>query len=427
MRISRGIFLYCALQCSIAYAENFDLKKTLSFAVERAPAFDNLKRNLDIATLEEKSALARFFPSLDLLATHGLQDQDPALRSTPWFSEFNLALTETLYDNGVTVTNFQIAQLRKKQAETRFVSERDRLTLELATEFLQYSLLTKILEIQQGQFKLIKRQYDLISNYYHQGVKTRKDYLRFKTQISRAEINVLNARQDVERSRLDLLRLSGITNQQDPQFVVVNLDSINITPQKKTLPVEQHFEYRLADWQKRINALESDLVSRRYWPEISFTAGANYQANQYMGTGAEFNDVDRLGWNALVTLKYNIFDWGVRDRDRQIARQRQYIADNTVDRTLLNVKADLEKLMYRLEQLEANFRLAKELLALEQSNINLIETEYRNGRVAYLDLVTGLRDLADAQVKYYSALADLQTAEFTYRYHQGNLYETLSK
>ncbi|MEK6626691.1 MAG: hypothetical protein AABY86_17110, partial [Bdellovibrionota bacterium] len=73
------------------------------------------------------------------------------------------------------------------------------------------------------------------------------------------------------------------------------------------------------------------------------------------------------------------------------------------------------------------YELARELLSLEKNNIDFIEREYRNGKIQYLDLVIGLNDYSDAQIKFYTSASDLQTARYTVLYHQGKLYEELLK
>jgi outer membrane protein TolC len=85
---------------SSSETEKFDLKKAIAFAIENSPTFDSIKRQLSIAQLDEKSAEAKLLPSLDLTATHGILDTSPRSTTSPWSSEFNLGITESLYDNG---------------------------------------------------------------------------------------------------------------------------------------------------------------------------------------------------------------------------------------------------------------------------------------------------------------------------------------
>jgi outer membrane protein TolC len=128
-----------------------------------------------------------------------------------------------------------------------------------------------------------------------------------------------------------------------------------------------------------------------------------------------------------VSVKYNFFDWGVRSRDKQVAIERDFIQKDNLDSQLLALKSNINQLKINIEQIQRNFDLSKELFALETTNLELIEREYRNGKIQYLDLVTGLSNYSDAEIRYFTAISDLQNARYTFLYHQGKLYDELIK
>lgn len=407
----------------------FDLKKSISYSIENSPEFDTLKRKLNISELDEKSAEARLLPSIDLTATHGILDSSPRTTTSPWSSELSLGLTESLYDNGISRTNSRIATLNKKQAELNFDDQKNKISLDVVTQFLQYSLNTKLLEIQEKQFKLVSKQYDMISRDYYQGIKTKKDYLRFKTQVSRNEIDLLNAKNTVEKSKQELQRLIGISvnSNSEIDFIPISFDSIRNEIPEASLNIENHLQYKAVKIQKEANQLSADLISRKNLPECFLSTGISYGSSSYIGTGQTFSDNARTSWNALLTVKYNFFDWGIRSRDKEVALQKNIIQSNELDSNMLLLRSSLNQLQINAKQTQKNFELAKELLSLEKSNIDFIEREYRNGKVQYLDLITGLNNLSDAQIKFYSAVSDLQSVKYALLYHQGKLYEELLK
>ncbi len=409
--------------------ESFDLKKSIQFAIEHSPTFDSLRRELSIAKMQKQVALARILPSLDLTATHGAFDSKPRGSIGPWESEFNLALTESLYDNGVSFKGNQVAKLNQSKAELRFEDQKNKLSLDIATQFLQYSLNRKLTEIQEKQFKLVNKQYDLISKDYYQGIKTKNDFLRFKTQVSRSEIAWISANNFMERSKQELQKIIGLglENKIEVEFVPFSLESVQANTIENSVHWLDHPQYKAVVLQKRINELGSEIVGRRNLPEWFVTAGVNYQSSNYIGTGSTFSDGAVLGWNALLTVKYNFFDWGIRSGERDIAIESNKIQNNTLDSDLLTLKASLNLLESTLIQSRKNYSLSKELLSLEKNNLDFIGREYRNGKVAYLDFITGLNNLSDAEIKYYSATSDLGIAEYTMLYHQGKLYEELLK
>ena len=67
------------------------------------------------------------------------------------------------------------------------------------------------------------------------------------------------------------------------------------------------------------------------------------------------------------------------------------------------------------------------MLELEKDNLNFLRQEYRNGKVQYLDLITGYNNFSDAEIKFYSAASSLENLKYTILYHQGKLYEEILK
>lgn len=427
------LFVLLVLGASQARAavQTFDLKKSIQYALEKSPQFNSLKRQLNISIMERKNARAGWFPKLDLEAVHGMEETDPKVEgtTTPWRSELSLTLTENLYDNGVTNTTYKVATLNERVADYQFKDQQNRLSLNLALAYLEYSLNVKLLEIQEKQFKLISKQYDLTTREYRNGMRTKKDYLRFKTQVSRAEIDLIESKSEVEKSKQELLSLLALElpAKDTVEFIPLTLDGIKDDLNENPIALEDHLTYKSAQLRKKANSLNTDLARRKQYPELFLSAGATYGSSDYIDTGRSFSDNETTSWNALITIRYNFLDWGTRSRDSQIASQRAIIENNEIDTSVLTLRSTLNQLKIDKNLTQKNFKLAGELFSLEKENITLIEREYRNGNVSYLDLITGLNDLADAERKFYSASSDILSTRFNLLYHQGILYEELLK
>lgn len=432
----------------------FTLKEALKYALTHSPTIDTNERQMHISELELKSSKSAFLPNLDFSATHGLQDSylpagkiDHSMNSSsiPWTSKISLELTETFYDNGASITKYSISNLNRQKSEIQYKKARDSLALELSSEFYNYSRLYRTLQIQTEQYELIKKQYELVKKSYEEGLKIQKDYIRFKTELSRAELDLVAARNNLNKSRVELLRIMSVPSvdsdkidlEIDPGPVANISASLSKSTMKNMLSqipgippaIESHYDYKLASIQNQIGMLEVDLVKRNYWPELSITSGSSYQSSDYLGKTAgfnrSFNNNQRLDWNVLFTVKYNIWDWGKRKRDVQIAEERRITQNNDQDKGLQSIRADINKLMLDLKQMKENYVLSEELLKLEESNTNSIKFDYQNGKVLYLDLITAMKSLADAKNKRIGAYFDLKSSVASYRYHQGTLYDSI--
>lgn len=410
---------------SFAYAAPMTLRQAATYAIAHSPTFNSAQREALISSLERKSAGAAFLPSLDLTTNIGMARTYPSTSNSPWTSGLSLDLTETLYDNGQNITRYRTAKLREEENQISLLQARDRLLLEVAIEFYNHGEAVKSLEIRREQHRVLRRQYQLVEAAYRQGLKTRKDYLRFKTELSRADIDLVNAVDTVSRSRESLKRLLGVPlgSDEQPDFVV---DESKPQQQKPLdIPIESHRDYRIATIQARSDSLQEAQIRRRLWPELSLTGGATYGSSDFIGTGNSISQRDSLGWRALITVKYNFLDWGTRSRDISIASERTYIQANARADQLIRLRQEIDRLTTDFLQLRENFRLGEELLELENRNFELLSLEYRQGKVQYLDYITSLRELSAAKAGYYSSLFSLKKGILSQRFHQGTIYETI--
>ena len=79
--------------------------------------------------------------------------------------------------------------------------------------------------------------------------------------------------------------------------------------------------------------------------------------------------------------------------------------------------------MGNLKALKVSWQLNRDLLKMEQENFTNLEDDYRQGKVAYLDLVTGLSDLLAAKTNFYTNYINLMSSLAQYRYYEGTIYD----
>ncbi len=409
-----------------AAAAPLSLREAASYALEHSPQLDSSQRQALIAEQERLNARAAFLPSIDFTSSHGLERSYPSTSTNePWASSFSLTLTETLYDNGESITKHRISLLQEEIARETLLRDRDRLLLDVAGAFYQHSLARKALEIQQEQHSVLKRQVELVKESYRQGVKSRKDYLRFQTQLNRSDIDLLAARTGLQKSELALQRVLGVPLRSNDQ-VTFTVDENRPAPlPAKEILLATHRDSRIADLQRRSAALNAELSRRKVWPEIGIATSATYGSSDYWNTSKRVYENDKLSWSALLTVKYNLLDWGVRRRNSEIAASRAQIRANELETDLLSLREEIEKLSVDARKLQSSFQLADELFKLERTNLNLITTEYRQGKVQYLDYINALQNLASAKNTYYSSLFELKRALLALHYHEGTLHEAI--
>jgi outer membrane protein TolC len=414
---------------ALAAPAKLNLEQTVLYAVEHSPSLNSIARQATVSRYERKNTFAAFLPSLDLTANHGIRRDQPLTNTNPWTSDFSLDLTETLYDNGKNITQYKIAKLTEMQANLRFLLERDKLCRDVAQQFLAFSQSVKALEVQEEQFNTLKKEYSSVASGFRQGWKTERDYLRLKGELNRTEIDIVAAQNAVLKAKEHLRNVIGLgLEAENFDFQPVGDRPLSGKIPAKPLALSEHRLFQISKAQNEIGELQTSLARRAQWPELTLTAGADYRSANYLGHDApSFRDNDRLEWNALLGVKFNLLDWGTRSRNAAIAVERQYIEENQTSSELYSLREELSTLMLDIQEKRRSYELSQEVLKLELQNFRNLSVDYRQGKIGYLDYINGLQVLSGARLRYYSSLYDLQQGIYSYQYHQGTLYEAIKK
>ncbi len=434
MKTAMHIVVVTLFLATFCQASPLQMPDAIHYALEHSPTLDHAQRQASIADLQARNSVASFLPSLDFSATNGwkrtkLPDQ-PVTPQNPWTSDLNLALTETLYDNGVSLTRYRIAGLTSEIARIGFEGARAQLALDVSLSFYRYSLAQKLFEVADQRSKILNKQFANVAAQYRQGMKTRQDFLRFKTQVQRAELDHMTADNDIRVNSADLRRLLGFPAEsaENPDFAAVEPKPFDPkTGVPATAPaLEMSYGYRTSALQKKVNELNESFARRLYLPQLAITGGGTYDNNGYVGSGQAFSATSNLSWSGQLALTYNIWDWGTRARNVEIAQHTRGTQDDDVLKANLTLRQNIDTLMLQLHTLQENFKLNLELLDLSQQSYDFLEEEYRRGRISYLDIITGLNDLLDAKTRYLTSYFSLLQSLAQDRYYEGTLYETVS-
>lgn len=403
------------------------LPQVLQKALLSSPTYLTTKNELEVAKLEAANAKALFFPSLDLSASHGVRDINPDTAGLTARSQLvsgtTLTLSENFYDNGETSKRNRIAGYKFQLAQINFQKNRSEIIRSVTLAFYRYNISLQNLKFTTKNFEELQRLAKLVSNQYFQGMKTKKDYLSFKTRSQRSRLDVIAAEQNLLESRTDLLAKMGL-DADDP----IRFDEAMPPKKLKRIASEQLnsenlYESQRLAIQKKISELEVDLAKRLYWPELSLVGTASYGSSNYIDTGQNWSDNDISQWSVLVNLKFNLLDWGIRSRNIQIALASQNSQEQGFQILLLQAQKELESFKLEVARSEENYRLSKELQKMEEDTFKILERDYRSGQTTYLELTTGLANLLDAQSRGLEADYVRTDLNLRWKYYKGTLSE----
>jgi outer membrane protein len=431
------------LLCHQALCRPLQLKDAVLLALESSPSIDFAKKTHLIRKAEYKNAVFKLLPSLDLTTTHGLQTNIPfgpnssfyiSNPSAPWYGSISLTLNESLYDNGVSWTQMSIAELNQEVALLSQFKSRDDLVLKVAEEFYRFSRAMALVEVRKQQQDILQKQFKTLSEQYYQGLKVRSDFLRFKSQLQRAEIDSLSSKNAIQLSLNEIRKLIGKNDfenetpddvlQFEPILIKKDEKMKNFFPKKKP-KIKEFYDYKIIKLKNEINNKSVVLAKRNYWPQALLSAGVTYYNQNYLNSSLPFNEGNQISWNVLLSLNYNFWDWGIRRRDIEIAQYNRDVQFDTLQQELIEQDLQINNLLLEVSRNEKSFSMNRELLEIEEQTYQRLETQYREGKVAYLDLITGLKNLLDAKEQFYTSYFDVLQNFARYKYFEGKVYETI--
>lgn len=406
------------------------LSVLVELAEKNSPVIQRAKNDTEIAEMELKNAKWAMYPQLNLESKLGLIGEDPNSRETPWFSELNLSLRQVFWDedNYSNLSRYKREKRKWERIKLDGEYKRDEQILKVVHAYFDWSSSLELREIDENKRDLLRRQFNVLEAQYKQGLKTKRDVLRIETEIKRLEIDILRRDNEVDLNFQKLASHVGLTKK--------DLDAEDIEGEEaKPFGVlkGEATEIKLTDHRKsKIFALreeearyETQLFERKIWPRLTLENEIKYNNNAYVDTNVPIGGNDRLTWQSMLILRYPLWDFGTRKREWEIARVKERSIRAEDQQWLLELAVELRDVFLKLRENRENVRATRELLVLEQQSYSILEAEYRNGRAAYLDLITNLNSLIDARSKFMTSYFGFKKQQMLYSFHKGELYEDL--
>lgn len=408
-------------------AQSLELKQALDLAVQNSPEYLQARERKEITRLQKESGRAAFLPTLTAGAQFGLKDNLISSASTkPEQSSFSLLAREKLYDNGQSISQYRIVSWRDEAESLSFLQAREDLSLKILHGYIRLSRARLVNELRNLSHERLLGQYRFVKSQYEQGLKIRRDFLRFEAQVNRSDISRQESLQEAQLAELDLRQLISGELPPTQRFSSLIIDEKKSMAGQLTLELDKTLSYRVNELRQKISAENVQLKKREYWPEVFLTGELSYGSSQFWRTGRNLRDNDALEASVMLNLQYTLWDWGIKRRQVAQARAQErienqvYRAENTATRTMI------EKLSLELPQNQAKLRVSMQLKGLEDKNFRFLEQEYREGRgVSYVDLSQARENYLDATEDFYRSYFEcLENLGLSYQLG-GKLYDEI--
>ena len=411
------------------------IEEVIALALDKNFDIKIAKNNTLISKNNAEIGNAGYLPTVSLSAGYDYASDntttefaDPSLPAI----DANGAVTENL-NAGVSVNynifsggsrQFTYQQLKNLNYQSE-LEERQRIeqvVLDVTTQFLEVVSQYDAYGISQESMQISLNRFERAKENYAMGNFSRLELLNAEVDLRNDSSALIQSGLSYQKSLKTLNNIIGIAP--DSSYAINGEFDY-----KEDLKVGQlidraltrNTDYLVARTTLINNELDLKIDKGGLYPSLDFSGGYNFTNTTFE---ANFlNSTENLGWNAGVTLSFNIFDGGRVKRamqNSQIRIESQHIAmqktENDIKTNILNAYDDF---ITNLELLDLTRR------NLESTTINYERSQeaFNTGQITGLELREAQLNLINA--KYNLSLQRIQTklSEVSLYFYSGGLVE----
>ena len=268
----------------------------------------------------------------------------------------------------------------------------------------------------EANVQLARRLDELAVNQRNAGIATGLDVARAETRLASQQVQLAQAKTNLDTSRLNLLRVTGAPLG-GPLLLA---DAMRFEPQPPPgsaeairLALDGRLELRVAAEQLRIARAERKAAIGGWAPTVA-------AFGDYGSSGLKPNDVNLPTRSVGIRIDVPIFDGGRTRAEVQAATSRLHQAEMQLADLRAAVEKDVRQALDNLATREEQMRAAQKNLDLAERELSLAQDRFQNGVADNIEVTGAQTALENARQLAVSSLAQFNIARL-------NLFSALGR
>jgi len=312
--------------------------------------------------------------------------------------------TVPLFTGGALSEQIKIEQLGERMAESRAKLSREELIYNVRSLYLSGLSLNELIEAQNSYIEALQNLKSIITQSVELGKKARIDILKSDDTLKEAEGRVSKLKNSLNSIKSTLQAVTHIEELNYFEPISVTIDS---SPPVVDEDIEGLARFKLQDMQiargKRV--ISKTKALKQPQANLNSYIGYNYDIDSSLNR--------EYLWQIGVNLKWNIFDFGLRDSKLEQAKVSKLKAIVQREGVAEGFKKLLSKAIKQIDDAIVNYQT-------NLSKLNLLEESEKIEEARYGAGVATLNDLLLAKAK--RELAKSKLIESKYSYQNGIFY-----
>ena len=403
--IARFSTFFMIMTSVVAYAQQpiqLTLERAVEIALEKNSAVIQARNTIEAKQSSVTSAYGRFLPSVsangdwlqtssDIAIVNGIQIPGGISTTRKSFST-KIDANLTLFDGFANTSS--VSQAKANEASSEHSARRTEQSVIFQTHQLYLNVVRtfELLNVNEDNLKRSHRQLERITESNKVGAVALADVYRQRVQVGSDELAMIQAQNNYEKAKADLLALIAIDGQSEYQIDVKGIPSDIDTAEFHSLN-EQYSNFseltqtalrNRPDYLASIagkNSADAGLTVARsgYFPSVTTNASYGYDNTEL----SRLTDNKSLSFG--VTVRYNLFNGFATQERTQQADVGRRNADEELRQSERNVRVDVKKALLDLEAVEKQVRVTQTSVESAEMDRKIAEEKYNLGAGTLLD------------------------------------------
>jgi outer membrane protein len=433
--LSRGVVVLLLTATTIAAAQTktLTLEQARQIALERNLSVAQAQNNVEAAQASVMAATGDYLPTLS--ASGGWtrnQTEGPVTiggvqipNTKAVFNNFSTSvnLNYTLFNGFAREGNYTRTSANAIATEQTAARTRQSIIFQVERAYLNVLRNEQLVKVSEENLKRDLRQLERITESNRVGALSRADVYRQQSQVAADELSVINAQNNYDKAKADLLALIGL-DVNDEYTIADPSISTEIARSELESSAEQYSNFpelarrALAKRPDYLGATESvrsaeggiSAARSGYFPSVSAFAGYGFSNREL----SRLTENKSINWG--LNLRWNLFDGFSTNEALQSAYVQKKNAELSLQQTERNINVEVKKALLDLEAARKAYEVSQKGLVSATEDRKIAEERYNLGAGTLLDLLTANAGLVSAQANKVNAVYDFIIAKRNLEY-----------
>ncbi len=333
---------------------------------------------------------------------------------------FGLSVNQTIFDGGFSWFNLGYRRALQRSSENSYQQTKQETIVAVKNASFGLLKAEKLLEVQQDVVKRAQQQLDIAKARYDLGSASLSDYLKAKVLMSNANLDLVNAKNNVEIARATLNTVLGI-RVDSPTSIDAKLEY-----QKYDIDLENSLKTSLSNHplieksKADLDASEAQLMSAwsQHLPSLTASFDYGWYGARFPDNRTDWGRID--SWSINFRISMNIFSGFQITSDINAAKHGKKAAEERLAQQKKDLELQIRTSYLNVQSAEEKITVTQEAAKSAEEDLNITQEKYNLGAASTLELL-------DAQVSYRTAKTNEVNALFDYTVAVSELEKALGK